>query len=343
MLTQLKLAHFRNHAQLDLDFSKLVVIVGENARGKTNIIEAIYLLATGESIRAQKIEEMVEWDKEVGHVTGKVGEDEVRVTVTKGMVQGKRVQKRLFKVNGASRRKQDFVGILPVVLFWPEHMDLVAGEPGQRRKFLDEVLVQTDREYRWSLASYQKGLKQRNRLLDQIRDGRTNKATLYFWDQLLIKEASVIHAKREEVVKLINTNNSGAKQLRLIYKASKITPEKLTSHYEAEVALGYTLSGPHKDDVGVMDGDRDLGIYGSRGEQRMAVLWLKKAQLNLMESASGLRPTLLLDDILSELDHHHVAEVVALCAQQQTILTTTDEALSDYFGNSAHVIRLGAE
>lgn len=324
-------------------FSKLAVIVGENARGKTNIIEAIYLLARGESFRAQKIEEMVQWNEEVGHVLGKVGEDELQVTVTRGTVQGKRVQKRLFKVNGVARRRQDLVGLLPVVLFQPENMGLIAGEPALRRFFLDEVLEQVDREYRWSLASYQKGLKQRNRLLDYIREGRATQTALYFWNQLLIKEAEVIHFKREKLVERVNQVDSGLRQLRLVYVASKLTPEKFRSHYEAEVALGYTLSGPHKDEVMVFDGERDLAIYGSRGEQRMAVLWLKKAQIKVIEEAVGQRPILLLDDILSELDHHHVVEVVALCKQQQTILTTTDEALSDYFGNGSKVIRLGTE
>jgi DNA replication and repair protein RecF len=103
--------------------------VGENARGKTNIIEAIYLLSTGESFRAQKIEEMVNWNEEVGHVVGKTEHDTLQVTITRGVVQGKRVQKRLYKVNGTGRRRQDMVGLLPAVLFKPEDMDLIRGEP----------------------------------------------------------------------------------------------------------------------------------------------------------------------------------------------------------------------
>jgi DNA replication and repair protein RecF len=206
---------------------------------------------------------------------------------------------------------------------------------------LDDVLIQVDREYRWSLASYQKGLRQRNRVLDQVREGRSTQAALYFWDQLLIKEGTVIHEKRKRLVETINGVVSGRKQLELHYTPSIISPEKFASHLSAELALGYTLSGPHKDELSVFDGSRDLAAYGSRGEQRMAVLWLKRAQLEVMEKAIGARPMLLLDDILSELDHHHVEEVVSLCKQQQTILTTTDEALSDYFSSGNTVIRLG--
>jgi DNA replication and repair protein RecF len=301
------------------------------------------LLATGESFRAQKIEEMVSWNEEVGHVVGKTEHDTLQVTVTRGVVQGKRVQKRLYKVNGTGRRRQDLVGLLPAVLFKPEDMDLIGGEPSLRRSFLDEVLVQVDREYRWSLASYQKGLRQRNRVLDQVREGRSTQTALYFWDQLLIKEGAVIHEKRSRLVETINQVDSGRKQLVLRYTPSVVSPEKFASHLSAELALGYTLSGPHKDDLKVFDGSRDLATYGSRGEQRMAVLWLKRAQIEVMEDVIKVRPMLLLDDILSELDHHHVEEVVGLCRKQQTILTTTDEALSDYFGNGNTVIRLGAE
>lgn len=342
MLNSLKLNSFRNHTVAEFKFGgEANLVVGENAVGKSNVLEAIWLLATGESFRASKIEEMVLWGDEVGHVVGKTENDTLQVTVTRGVVQGKRVQKRLYKINGASRRKVDYVGRLPAVLFRPEDMDLIGGEPGLRRGFIDEMMIQIDQEYRRSLESYQKGLKQRNRLLDQIREGQTTKSTLYFWNQLLVQEGDRISTKRTQAVEEMNTIASRTGPLKLEYIDSPISMSRLEAHYEAELALGYTLVGPHKDDFKIYNEKRDLAIYGSRGEQRMAVLWLKEAQLEMMEKRLKTRPMLLLDDILSELDHHHVEGVVGLSHRQQTILTTTDEALSDYFGNDTRVIRLG--
>lgn len=344
MLHELELIGFRNHVLRKVNLNQgVTLVVGQNAIGKSNVLEAIYLLATGESFRAKRIEEMVNWNQEVGHVVGKTGETDLQVTVTKGWVQGRRVQKRLYKINGLGKRKQDFAGLMPAVLFVPEDMDLIGGEPSLRRGFMDEVLKQVDREYHRSLDSYLKGLRQRNRLLDQIREGRMNRAGLYFWDKLLLKEAELIHERRQKLVEQINKVDAGLKKLRLSYLQSKLSPSKLEEHYEAEVAMGHTLSGPHKDDLKVFDDERDLALFGSRGEQRMAVLWLKQAQIVVMEKANGNRPLLLLDDILSELDHHHVEEVVELCKKQQTILTTTDEGLSDYFGEDLSIVRLEDE
>ncbi len=352
ILTSLELIQFRNHSQARFNFSaETNLIVGANAAGKSNVLEAIWLLSSGESFRAGKIEEMVNWGEEVGHVQGKItnsqitndkldDEVELRVTVTRGMVQGRRTQKRLFKINGAARRRQDYVGELAAVLFRPEDMNLVSGEPVLKRRFMDEVLCQTDQEYRRSLESYIKGLKQRNGLLDQIREGRTSKTALIFWDQLLLKEGSQIQEKRSRFIEQVNQLNSPSKQLRVEYVESVISQKSITTHLEAEIALGYTLTGPHKDDLKVYEEKRSLAVYGSRGEQRMAVLWLKQAQLTVMEQVLGYRPLLLLDDILSELDHHHMAEVVSLASMQQTILTTTDEALGDYFGKQNRLIRL---
>lgn len=349
MLDQLTLFQFRNHQKRQLSFaSGVTVVAGENAVGKTNVLEAIWLLAMGESFRARKIEEMVRWGEEVGHVIGVVrltqsGTDvgnsiELQVTVTRGMVQGKRTQKRLYKINGSGKRRRDYIGQLPVVMFRPEDMELMSGSPEQRRAFLDEVLVQMDREYAPSLFSYQRGLKQRNRLLDQIREGRAPRTSLAFWNQLLAREGAHILRKREYLVERMNADSLVAHGLLVAYRSSVISLARLEEHFDAEVAMGYTLVGPHKDDFGVLADKRDLSVYGSRGEQRMAVLWLKEAQLNVLASGKEERPLLLLDDIFSELDEKHVALVVALTERQQTVITTTDAALMKHFPKTARLI-----
>lgn len=349
MLNRLTLTQFRNHRQATAVIDpELTVIVGDNAVGKTNLMEAIYMLSTGESFRASRIEEMVAWEAEVGHVVGIIenGEtDELQVTVTMGVVGGKRVSKRLFKVNGTGRRRQDFIGRLPLVLFRPEDLSLVMGSKGERRRFLDEVLIQVDREYARSLVSYEKALTRRNRLLDLIREGSTSRTSLSFWDQLMIKEGSVITAAREGLITAINQVPSLSGRLRLTYDKSVISPERLKTYEEQELLVGYTMVGPHKDDFVVWDDNepkkiRNLATYGSRGEQRMAVLWLKEAQLEYMATQLPHRPLLLLDDIFSELDHLHDMKVVELVKRQQTILTTTDEAMVKLLAGRGRTIHL---
>jgi DNA replication and repair protein RecF len=359
-LESLRLNHFRNYLKHELTFGdKTTVLVGENGVGKTNVLEAIYLLATGESFRAGKIEEMVNWGAEVGHVTGEVSTSpelsmtndqlsnnietsnarnftKLTVTVTRGVVQGKRVSGRRYLVDGTPKRKQDFVGQLLVVAFRPEDMDLLTGQRGGRRGFLDGVLVQTNREYRRSLMAYEKALRRRNKLLDLIRDGQTQRSALAFWDQVLIKEGEKIYKEREDLVRFINLTAHLGEALRVEYQPSVISPARLEKYAEAEVAVGYTLVGPHRDDFRILGttgtegtkstaGFRNMAVYGSRGEQRMGVLWLKLAELQFIEEQTQERPVLLLDDIFSELDDKHDKLVMEILGNQQTIVSTTDE------------------
>lgn len=346
-LTNLSVHNFRNYQKREMGFSTpTTVFLGPNAVGKTNILETIFLLATGESFRAEKIEEMVRWGDEVAHISGQwtpasrrgradseqLGQ--LQVTLTRGMVQGRKVQKRSFKVNGVGRRKSDFAGNVKAVIFRPEDIDLVAGSPHLRRGFLDTILMQVDREYRRSLVSYEKGLRRRNRLLTQIQAGEVPRTVLAFWDMLLIKEGTVLTGKRQELIEFINSQPQIEQSKQLLYDFSVISEKRLKQYEQEEVAAGYTLVGPHRDDFSIQSTSsaestksntwRDLAIYGSRGEQRMAVVWLKLAELAFIEEKTGERPILLLDDIFSELDDRHDQLIMNLLGKQQTVLTTTE-------------------
>jgi DNA replication and repair protein RecF len=349
MIKQLTLTNFRSHRHLKIDFEPLVILWGENATGKTNVLEAVYLLGTGESFRAGKIEEMVLWEEEVGHVAGQAGElddEELQVTVTRGVVQGKRVPKRMYKVNGTGKLKSDFVGRMAVVLFRPEDLELLTGDPTGRRRFLNEILAQIDRDYARSLVSYDKALRRRNKLLDLLREGQVNRTAFAFWDQLLIKDGTYLSEKRQELIEAVNMIPSLQGKLQVIYDRSTISPQRLAQYAREEVAAGYTLVGPHKDDFKVMDvsneAARDISIYGSRGEQRLAVLWLKEAQLAHMDKVLKKKPVLLLDDILSELDEKNARLIASLCRQQQTVVTTTEKTTAAILGE-AKVVRLKHE
>ena len=335
ILTTLSLQNFRSYKKQNFEFSpNTTLIIGNNGVGKTNLLEAIFLLAAGSSFRADKDEQMVLYGQEFGRVEGHLGGgrmDSSEVDLTVVLTKPKR-----FLVNGVAKRKMDFIGNLRCVLFRPEDIDLILGSPSTGRGYLDFVLEQTDREYRRSSLSYKKGLRQRNKLLERIRENQAERKQLLFWDKLLIRNGEVITNKRTEYLEFVSRKiKKRGMPLRLNYDNSIISELRLEQYENNEVAAGKTLVGPHRDDFNFIyqrSGklEKDLSLYGSRGEQRMAVLGVKLAELEFMDqsiSGEADRPVLLLDDIFSELDHEHREAVLNLLEKQQTIITTTDEHL----------------
>ena len=368
MISSIKLSHFRNFKSKSLEFSdKITTIVGPNASGKTNILEALFLLSTGKSFKARTESEMLNYGQELArisaicHMPYALGyqnqtadsikhNTELEVILTEG--SNGWPKKRLL-VNGIPKRLIDFAGNFKTVLFGPWDMDLVTDSPSLRRRFLDTVLSQTDREYRRSILSYEKGLRQRNKLLWRIREDPSlhsgREGLLLFWNQLLIKNGNYISQKREELITFVNNTNDHQLQsvhagamntnYQLEYDRSTISEGRLEQYSKEEVAAATTLVGPHRDDMQFKINNskfkigRNLAAFGSRGEQRMGVLWLKLAELDYIElqsknegpETSSGRPTLLLDDIFSELDHEHRDVVMELAKRQQTVITTADE------------------
>jgi DNA replication and repair protein RecF len=340
-ISKIHLSNFRSFKDKILDFSpQITIIVGPNATGKSNILEALFFLSSGKSFRARIEEEMVNYEDEIARIKGKVKIDNTDIILEAILTRGfldigktapeKIVRKKLL-VNGVSRRLIDFAGNLRVTLFGPWDLELVTQSPSLRRKFLDSVLFQVDREYRRASLSYDKGLRQRNKLLFRIREEGISRSQLLFWDKLLIKNGDYISRAREELINYINNMPSLDDQdFYLEYDKSAISENRLNEYAEEEIAAAITLVGPHRDDLvfkakdGGDNKERDLAKYGSRGEQRMAILWLKLAELSFIESKTDERPTLLLDDIFSELDHNHREIVIKAALNQQTIITTAD-------------------
>jgi len=339
-LKEIKLLDFRSYKNKSFQFSSGVnVIWGENATGKTNLLEAIYLLSLGESFRARKVDEMVRFGNEWGRVTGVVkdaeGEKKIEVMVTKGEVNGKRVAKRKFVVDEASKKRVDYVGNLPVVLFRPEDLGVMSGSPDGRRNFLDEVLFQVDTEYVRSFGVYNQALRRRNKILDAVREGVATKHSLTFWSGLLIKHGQELTEKRSELVGFVNhlwSRSELFNHLSIEYDKSVVSEKRLEQYKNEELATGYTLVGPHKDDLVVKAKEKDLGTYGSRGEQRMAILALKMGEVYYLEEFLKEKPILLLDDIFSELDDEHEEEVLRVMEGRQVIVTTADEKDLRLFG-----------
>ena len=390
-LKHLVLQNFRNHETFNFEFKdSQTVFVALNGSGKTNILEAIFLLATGETFRDAKVEELVRFEAEVAHIGCKVTENrgqgtgdrkniaslelhttlklrtaqqndntirhsgqssdsltdsesiqkdeetELRATLTRGIWQGKRVAKKKYQVNGVPRSKAKFVGNFQVVSFRPEDLRIVEGSPGRRRKFLDQILIQIDRQYAVALVTYGKALRQRNKLLEMIREQKTHPRALEYWDDLVIKHGTYINQRRQELIEAFNSDQvsglSGQNfEYEMVYDHSMISRERLDRYKDRELGAGHTLVGPHRDDFQingqVADGGekQDLAKYGSRGQQRMCVLWLKIQALEFMNQQTKAQPILLLDDIFSELDHQHRELVFSLMQKYQTIATTADQ------------------
>src|SRR3989344_1505907 len=346
IVKKLQVQKFRNFPDNVFSFSgNTTVIVGVNASGKTNVMEALFLLSTGKSFRARIEEEMISYDEDIARVKGSFVEEDVKsgtnleVVLTRGEIavggafeKVEKVARKRLLVNGVGKRLLDFAGTFKTVLFGPWDMDLVTGAPSIRRKLLDSLLSQVDREYRRASLSYDKGLRQRNKLLFRIREEGVARSQLLFWDKLLIKNGDYLTKTREEFIEFCNSHGSfKGHEFILEYDRSAITEARLEQYKEEEVAAATTLVGPHRDDfVFKLKSDkqetvRDLGRYGSRGEQRMGILWLKLEELAFIEEKTGQKPTLLLDDIFSELDHEHRKIVVEASKKQQTIITTADE------------------
>jgi len=337
ILKQLLLQNFRSYSQKKFQFSSgITLVIGPNTSGKTNLLEAIYLMSTGKSFRAGLEREMIFYGQENARLEGLIktqeGEEKLMIFLTTGQ-EGERRSKKKYLVNGVAKRRMDFVGLLRSVLFRPEDLQIIINSPAKRRGWLDEVLEQTDREYRRANLSYQKGLRQRNKLLEQIREEGKPRSILFFWVRLLFENGQLITQKREELIDFINHQPDDFGRFEIKYEKNLLTPQRLEKYARAEVAAGLTLIGPHRDDFEIrarkngLFKARSLHTYGSRGEQRIAVFNLKLAELEFVSAKTGTRPVLLLDDIFSELDRQHRARIFKVISAQQTIITAADSRL----------------
>lgn len=344
IVKKISISNFRNFKRKIFTFSsKTTVIVGPNASGKTNVLECLHLLSTGKSFRARVETEMIRYGEEIARVKGdfqnpKTSLETVltrgEITIGENPERTEKVPRKKLLLNGISKMLYNFAANFRTVLFGPKDLDLVTESPSIRRSFLDGVLSQVDREYRRALLSYEKGLRQRNKLLWQIREELTSNAggsRLLFWDKLLIKNGDYIGQKRAEFIDFANnTATLDSQNFSLDYDKSAISEARLEQYAQEEIAAATTLVGPHRDDfiMRVKEQEskraRELARFGSRGEQRMSVLWLKLAELEFIKEKTEEIPTLLLDDIFSELDHEHRKVVMKTVDDQQTVISTAD-------------------
>lgn len=334
----LKLTNFRNYPSVFFEFGKkavssddgkqITVLRGNNAQGKTNFLESIYFLATAKSPRADRDEELILAGQEVVRVEGDIknrlsgDEEEVHLEVVMQSVNG-HLTKRV-KVNGIPRRVSDYSENFAVVLFRPEDINLVSGSPSLRRDFIDSAISQVDKSYKRTISTYENLLVRKNRLLKRIREGFAKRGELEYWTDQQVLLGAVVQEKRRELFEFLNVVERKFGDSRFKYLQNAITSERLQEYQIREIESASSLIGPHRDDFVFLMGERDLSKFGSRGEQRTAVLDLKISEAEFIDSKMGGRPVLLLDDIFSELDVDHRKHVIDLAAIQQTIIATVD-------------------
>lgn len=332
----LQLQNFRCFANSVFSFdAKQTLIIGRNGAGKTNILEALALLSTGSSFRTHTLSECVKLGCEVAHIAAKAlidaEEEQLQASiVSKHSELHTRASSR-FQRNGVKKRKSEVVGVLKSVVFRPEDVEIITGSPSVKRDFLDSVLVQVSPKYYQALREYERAVKHRNKLILQLREGTVTRRDFVFWDQLLITHGDVLTRERARFIHFVNTYVNFPIKGEMQYDSSLMTEERLHQYAVAEVAAGKTLVGPHRDSLQVLQelqqGEplADVADFGSRGQQRMAILWLKLASLAFIEQETRINPILLLDDVFSELDEQNREILFPLFENHQVILTSAEE------------------
>lgn len=343
-LKSLSLENFRNYARLDLAFEQhKVIFLGDNAQGKTNLLEAIAILATGSPAFAGKEQELIRWDTEAAIIRSVTERELGPVAIDLMFRSGGR---RGIKVNGAyQRRVMDMLGKVAVVLFAVPDLQLVKGAPAERRRFLDDMLVQLAPTYYQALHHYQRVLTQRNNVLRAIQEGAASDQ-LVVWDEQLAHYAVVLWQKRERLVERLAPRAAawhgaiagGQEQLGLRFVPAieagtrgyqEAMLEALREGRARDLARGQTHAGPHRDDLELTIDGREARAYASQGQQRTIVLALKLAELDTLREELGESPLLLLDDVLAELDiRRQNALLAAIGPDVQTFVTSTH--LSDF-------------
>jgi len=343
-INQISLQNYRNYDHLQLDsFAAVNLFIGQNAQGKTNLIEALFVLALSKSHRTNKDKELIAFHADQARITceaeKKYGKVKLELNFTS---KGKRA-----KINGLEQRKlSEFVGTINAVMFAPEDLEIVKGSPGVRRRFLDMEIGQVQPSYLFHLQQYQKILIQRNNYLKQAwSSGSKDSTMLDIWNEQLVEHGVKIIKKRKHFIhklqgwaESIHMGITGGKEnLVLSYVPSFGTADeedeavlfeqfmvKLSQVKEQEYRRGATLAGPHRDDLTFHINGNEAAVFGSQGQQRTTALSLKLAEIELIREEIGEYPILLLDDVLSELDPYRQTQLIeTFQGKVQTFITAT--------------------
>ena len=351
---KIRLINFRNLEDLSINFdSSLNIFIGNNAQGKTNIIEAIYTLMRGSSYRTIDDRNLINWNQRKSYILGEVQlkEENYQINILlqsiKNSEENNKDFKKTIKINKKYQNRSTLFKKFNPVVFSPEDLQIIKSTPSLRRKFLDEVIINIYPHYYKYLKNYNRILFQRNKLLKKDRITTEIRKQLAIWDQKIIESGTLIILYRIKILKKLNQKakifhqmmSENKETIKLKYKSNILTNYtddentirevmklKLEDAQEKDLQLKLTTVGPHRDDYYIMNNTVDLGIYGSQGQQRTAVLSLKLAALELFKEKENEYPPLLLDDVMSELDQGRKDFLIKLIKEKavQTFITSID-------------------
>lgn len=335
VLRWIRLKNFRNFKDKTIDLNpNLTVILGENSKGKTNLLEAIYFIVNGTGFRESKEAELMSFDAaehaEVSaeFVEGKTKHNFKIVLIRKGVGEDARAEKSFFL--GKTRKPQfQYRGELgKAVLFTPQQIELLTGSPDRRREYFNKLITLYDMEYKKRLDNYEKAVRRRNKILETYTSLDQLEKELLFWDEYLVKEAAYVTKKRGEYVTFLNANPAiDSKHFKIIHLKNEFTLDRIDAVKRVELATRRTMIGPQKDDFQIElvgESSKNMHKFGSRSEQRLTILWLKVNEVRYCRERTKRDPILLFDDIFSELDQKNRKLIFALIKNHQTVLTTTE-------------------
>ncbi len=343
IIKSLELMNFRNYEFLDLKFSEGTnILYGDNAQGKTNVLEAIYLSATTKSHKGSKDKDIVGFDKEEAHIRTYLAKEGIEYKIDMHLRKNK---SKGVAVDGQKLKKAaDLLGLLNVVFFSPEDLSIIKNGPAERRRFVDMELCQLDSFYLYNLNHYNKIVNQRNKLLKDMYFNPQLKDTLNIWDSQLVSFGSKIIERRRmfvgqlnEIIYGIHKKLSGDREELIIKYEPDVEIDDfetiLKKNQEKDIKLKQTSVGPHRDDFSFMTGNIDIRKFGSQGQQRTAALSLKLSEIEIVKKITKDTPVLLLDDVLSELDSNRQNYLLNSIGNIQTIITCTglDEFVNNRF------------
>ena len=354
IIKSLELENFRNYDSLSMSFdSGTNILYGDNAQGKTNILEAIYLSATTKSHKGSKDKDIVNFHADEAHIRTYVVKDGLENRVDMHLRKSK---SKGIAINGQKIKKAaDLLGLLNVVFFSPEDLSIIKNGPAERRRFVDMELCQLDSFYLYNLNNYNKIVNQRNKLLKDLYFQPGLKETLSIWDSQLVSYGSKIIERRISFIKQLNEIiydihkilSGGKEELEIVYEPDVSMEDyerSLTLSQERDIKLKMTSTGPHRDDfsfmVRKMDSNETVDIrkFGSQGQQRTAALSLKLSEIELVKKLTKDTPLLLLDDVLSELDSNRQNYLLNSIGGIQTIITCT--GLEEFVNNRFEINRI---
>ena len=339
----LDLLNFRNYEKLSLTLDPGInIFYGANAQGKTNILEAVYLAGTSKSHRGTRDRDMIRMGESEAHIRMHVDKNDSDYRIDMHLRKNK---SKGIAIGGVPiRRAGELFGIVNIVFFSPEDLNIIKNGPSERRRLVDRILCEIDRIYMSDLTQYGKCLNQRNRLLHDLYFNPSLESELPVWDEQLVNYGCRIIAKREEFVRMleniaseIHAELTGEKEkLTLVYEPNVTVEEfanKVARSRDADRKIKSTTVGPHRDDVCIKVNDMDLRLYGSQGQQRTTAISLKLSEIRIIEERIRNKPVLLLDDVLSELDRDRQNYLLGNIRDIQTLITCTglDEFVQNRF------------